>query len=88
MLFIQTIYRADYEVLEQALRTPATYVGVIGSRHKMAATHARLSEASLSEEDITRIHNPIGTPILAETPAEIAISVAGELIYHRAQHRN
>ena len=81
-------HQADYQVLEQALRTPASYVGVIGSRHKMAATQSRLREDGISEADIARIHNPIGLPILAETPEEIAISITAELILHRAQHRN
>lgn len=81
-------HQADYQVLEQALRTPASYVGVIGSRHKMAATQSRLREAGISEADIARIHNPIGLPILAETPEEIAISITAELILHRARHRN
>lgn len=78
-------HQADYEVLEQALRTRATYVGVIGSRHKMALTRKRLLEAGIPEDQLVRIHNPIGIAIKAETPAEIAISVAGELILHRAQ---
>ena len=77
-------HQGDYELLEQSLRTPAGYVGVIGSRHKIAATNKRLSEAGISDEDIARIHTPIGLPIGAETPAEIAISVAAELIQHRA----
>ncbi|MEL7608735.1 MAG: XdhC family protein [Bacillota bacterium] len=80
-------HQADYEVLEQALRTGATYVGVIGSRNKMALTRKRLLAAGIPEEGLSRIHNPIGTAIKAETPAEIAISVAGELILHRAEQR-
>lgn len=78
-------HMADHAVLEQALRTPARYVGLIGSRSKMAATCKRLEESGFTEKDIARIHNPIGLPILAETPAEIAISIAAEMIRHRAQ---
>ena len=78
-------HMADYGVLEQALRTPARYVGLIGSRAKMAATSKRLMESGFTAKDIARIHNPIGLPILAETPAEIAISIAAEMIQHRAQ---
>ena len=58
---------------------------MIGSRAKMAATQKRLMESGFTEKDIARIHNPIGLPILAETPAEIAISIAAEMILHRAQ---
>lgn len=51
----------------------------------MAATSKRLMESGFTAKDIARIHNPIGLPILAETPAEIAISIAAEMILHRAQ---
>lgn len=77
-------HAADHEVLVQALRTPAQYIGLIGSRSKMGHTVAKLLDAGFTTEDIGRIHNPIGIPIGAETPAEIAISIAGELIRHRA----
>lgn len=80
-------HQADYEVLEQALRTPATYVGCIGSRHKVAATQARLLQAGLTRADLERIHSPIGLEIGADTPKEIAISVAAQLIAHRAARR-
>ena len=77
---------ADYEILEQVLRTPATYLGCIGSRKKVALTRERLAAAGFSQQDIDRVHAPIGLPILAETPEEIAISVAAEMIRHRAEH--
>ncbi len=77
-------HQADFTVLRQALLTEATYVGVIGSRSKIAATNKKLLEAGIPEPALERIHAPIGLAIQAETPAEIAISVAGELILHRA----
>ncbi|MEE1087050.1 MAG: XdhC family protein [Schaedlerella sp.] len=77
-------HQSDYELLEQVLYTEATYVGCIGSRHKVAATTKRLQEAGHSLENIARIHSPIGIEIKAETPEEIAISIAAELIEHRA----
>ena len=80
-------HEADYTVLEQALATPAYYIGLIGSRSKMAATREKLGAAGFGETDFARIHNPIGLPILAETPAEIAVSVAAEMILARAQRR-
>lgn len=78
-------HQADFEVLRQALLTRATYVGVIGSRSKIAITNKRLLEAGIPEKELIRIHAPIGLPILGETPAEIAISIAAELILHRAK---
>jgi xanthine dehydrogenase accessory factor len=81
----------DFVVLEQVLRTDAYYIGMIGSRQKIASTNARLLEAGILQQAIDRVFTPIGTPIKAETPAEIAISIAGELIMVRAdrleQHR-
>lgn len=78
---------ADYTVLAQALRTPATYIGMIGSRRKIAGTHARLRDDGFTDADIARIHNPIGLAIKAETPEEIAVSIAAKMILHRASHR-
>ena len=77
-------HQGDYTVLEQALRTGASYIGCIGSRQKVAATRQRLLAAGFSEAEADRIHSPIGLPIGAETPAEIAVSVAAEMIAHRA----
>ncbi|MFI3312558.1 MAG: XdhC/CoxI family protein [Eubacteriales bacterium] len=74
----------DYDVLGQALRTQANYIGVIGSRKKVAATFARLHEDGFTQRDTERIFTPIGLEIQAETPAEIAISIAAQLISHRA----
>ena len=79
-------HMADYEILRQALRTDATYIGCIGSRHKIALTKQRLVADGFSETDFARVHTPIGLPILAETPEEIAISVCAEMIAHRARH--
>lgn len=77
-------HQADYEVLEQVLRCKTRYVGCIGSRHKIARTQQLLREAGISEEMIHSVHSPIGLAIGAETPAEIAISIAAEMIACRA----
>lgn len=76
----------DYDVLEQALRTDAYYIGMIGSRSKLRTTKEKLFAAGFSEQDFARVHAPIGLAIQAVTPEEIAISIAGELILERAQH--
>ena len=77
-------HQGDLTLLEQVLRTPADYIGCIGSRKKAAAARERLREKGFSQSDIARVHSPIGLPIGGETPAEIAVSVAAELIAHRA----
>lgn len=75
----------DYEVQLQAMRSCACYIGVIGSSRKIATINQKLINEGCSPEEIARIHTPIGLPIKAETPAEIAISVAAELIRERAE---
>lgn len=78
-------HQNDYEVLAHALRSPASYIGLIGSRSKIAATRQRISELGIAPEEFDRrVHTPIGLSIGAETPAEIAISITSEMIAHRA----
>lgn len=74
----------DRGILDQVLWTPARYIGVIGSRKKIATTNAWLLERGHTPESLERITSPIGLPILAQTPEEIAISIAAQLIAHRA----
>lgn len=78
----------DYLVLSRMLKTPACYIGVIGSRHKIASVNAKLKEDGYTDDDIQRITSPIGIDIQSETPAEIAVSIAAQLIEVRAKRRN
>lgn len=79
-------HQADREVLLQALRSPATYIGCIGSRSKIAGTRAWLAEHGIPDEAWGRVHAPIGIPLGGRTPEEIAVSIAAEMIRHRAEH--
>lgn len=74
----------DTSVQAQILKTKACYIGVIGSASKKAAVFGKLYEMGYTKEDTNRIITPIGLEIMAETPAEIAISIAGQMIMHRA----
>ena len=74
----------DTVVQAQALRTPACYIGVIGSKAKTAGVQRQLREQGFTDEDFKRITTPIGLDIKAETPAEIAISIAAQMIEVRA----
>ncbi len=80
-------HQSDYALLEQVLRTKTKYVGCIGSRHKISRTQQLLREAGISEEAIASVHSPIGLAIGAETPAEIAVSIAAEMIQCRAENK-
>ena len=74
----------DMEVLEQALRIGARYVGLMASRSKRARMDAALREAGFSDDDVGRIHSPVGLAIGAETPAELAVSIAAEMVLARS----
>ena len=75
----------DYEVQKQVMRTPACYIGIIGSRSKIHHVTQKLLADGFSQQDIARCHTPVGIPIGAETPEEIAVSIAAELILERAR---
>jgi xanthine dehydrogenase accessory factor len=70
----------DRIVLSHAMKTPAGYIGMIASRRKREMIFASLREEGVSDADLTRVHSPIGLSIGAQTPAEIAVSIAAELI--------
>lgn len=80
-------HRNDFTVEEQVLRRPYAYLGVIGSKSKKEAVNAMLRQAGISDEAIAAVHTPIGLPIGAVTPEEIAVSIAGEMIAFRAARR-
>ncbi|WP_426159268.1 XdhC family protein [Lacrimispora sp. 38-1] len=77
-------HQSDYVVQRQILTRNPCYVGVIGSRKKLASIREKLMADGIAGDKIDSCHSPIGLEIYAETPAEIAISVAGELISIRA----
>lgn len=78
----------DTVLQAQVLRSRPCYVGVIGSKKKAATVRQILkTEYGISEEELDRITTPIGIEIEAETPAEIAISIAAQMIHVRAEQR-
>ena len=79
-------HQGDYDVLKQALKNPAAYIGMMGSRAKVAGAMKMLEEEGFSPEERAGIYTPIGLSIGAETPEEIAVSIAAEMIEVRAGH--
>ncbi len=73
----------DVPLLEVALRTPAGYIGAMGSRRTHDDRLARLREAGLTDEELARLRSPIGLDLGARTPEETAVSIAAELIQLR-----
>jgi xanthine dehydrogenase accessory factor len=77
----------DRVALEQALRTKAGYIGMMASKNKRDSIFAILKEEGFKDEDLSRVHSPIGLAIDAETPEELAVSITSELIKKRAQQQ-
>lgn len=72
--------KIDDNALHILLKSDIAYIGALGSRRTHAKRVARLEAAGYQENEIARIHAPIGVDIMAKTPAEIALSVMGEII--------
>jgi len=73
----------DVPLLEVALRTPAGYIGAMGSRRTHEDRLGRLREAGLTSAELSRLRSPIGLDLGARTPEETAVSIAAELIQLR-----
>ena len=73
-------YKSDEIVIRKLLDKNFKYVGVLGSRAKMATLLRNLRREGFSAEKLNRIHTPIGLPINSRTPEEIAVSIAAEII--------
>ena len=81
-------HQYDREVLEQALKTSAGYIGMISSRRKKEAIYEALMADGVKKEELERVHSPIGLAIGGETPEEIAVSIVAELISERSKQKS
>lgn len=79
-------HSGDLDVLRDALKQKFAYLGMIGSRVKNKTLYDILLAEGVTQEELDRVHAPIGTQIFAETPEEIAISIAAEIIITGAGH--
>jgi xanthine dehydrogenase accessory factor len=75
----------DYTVLRDILRKGACYVGMIGSTRKRDVIYEQLLEEGFTRRELDAVYAPIGEPINAETPEEIAVSIAAQLIKVRGE---
>jgi xanthine dehydrogenase accessory factor len=73
----------DVPALTVALRTDAGYVGAMGSRRTHDDRLVRLKEAGLTDDELARLHSPIGLDLGARTPEETAVSIAAEIVQAR-----
>lgn len=76
----------DHTILRQALRVPAVYTGMIGSKRKREEIYRALEEEGVARAELEKVYSPIGLPIGAESPEEIAVSIVAELVQVRARH--
>jgi xanthine dehydrogenase accessory factor len=76
----------DVPVLKEALKTPAGYIGAMGSRRTHSNRTARLKEEGVTDEELARISSPVGLDIGARTPEETAVAIAGEIVALRTGH--
>ena len=70
----------DEEVLGSVIKSSAAYIGMIGSQKKNATVFQRLIKKGISQEELDKVHTPIGIDINAQTPEEIAVSIMAEII--------
>ena len=85
-------HRDDMRVLAWAVRTPARYVGMIGSKRKVLSVYQALEKEGYSPDEFAGVYAPMGLEIGALSPDEIATSITAELIavrrnVHSAQHK-
>ena len=76
-------HREDDRALEAAVRSPAGYVGLVGSRRKTILIHQELLQNGVPLERLKSVHAPIGLDIGAKTPEEIALSIVAEIVAFR-----
>ncbi len=73
-------HQYDYQVLKNVINSQAKYIGMIGSSRKIKTVYDQLREDGISDDKLKEVHAPIGLEIGSETPAEIAVAIAAEII--------
>ena len=87
VLIITRGHLHDKIVLQHALDTQTSYIGMIGSTKKRNTIYKALMDEGFSKNGLEKVYSPIGLDINAETPEEIAVSIVGELIKKRAPEK-
>ncbi len=80
-------HMSDAECLLSIVKKPYAYIGMIGSRRKIGMVRQTLAETGVPQNVIDSVHMPIGLPIGAETPEEIAVSIMAEIIEFKSDKR-
>ena len=83
LIIVTRGHKEDMRVLGWAVRTPARYVGMIGSKRKIRSITDQLESEGIPRERLERVHMPIGLDIGAVLPEEIAVAIVAEVIHIR-----
>jgi xanthine dehydrogenase accessory factor len=78
-------YKFDVPLLKIALETPAGYIGAMGAQRTTEDRNERLRAEGVTDEQLARVHAPIGLRIGSRTPEEVAVAVAAEIVASRRQ---
>jgi len=76
-------FKFDVPALEVALKSPVGYIGLLGSMTTQAKRHSALREKGFGDEDLARIHGPVGLDLGGRQPAEIALAILAEIVAER-----
>ncbi len=80
ILIVTRGHRYDTAILEEAIKTPARYIGMIGSKRKVLSAFEYLRQHGVPEERLQQVHSPVGMNIGAVSAEEIAVSIVAEII--------
>ena len=87
ILIMTANHTSDQIILEASVNSDAKYIGMLGSKSKRNTIYKNLEEKGINKEKLEQVFCPIGVPIISNTPKEIAISIAAELIDFRNRKR-
>ncbi|MBD2188027.1 XdhC family protein [Pseudanabaena mucicola] len=85
VVVMTTDFASDIRALLGVLSFPFPFIGVMGSRAKIATIFAQLQQAGISPSALSKLYAPVGLPIHSHTPAEIAISIAAQVLQERVK---
>ncbi len=87
VLLVAHDYKYELPVLRQLLRAPVGYIGMLGSKKRGAAVRDLLRQEGFTDDELARIHTPIGLDIGGKSPPEVALSILAEVLAVRAGKR-